>query len=312
MTKCETLTSDIKWVEANQDQCIVIRVDAVTNPYLSQARKQPHRHSHHEIIWVTSGCVEHLLDDKVEILTPGMVVVVPMGRMHRYIVPDGVSGCGISDVSGYGIRFREEFLTNTSNLLFSRLVGHSALQLTPEQSVDMEGYFSLIYREYHQADPYHLEPLRHLLSALIAKLEELRLLHFQMQPHDYAHTVSIWNRFSALIEKKFKVEHNVGYYASELGVSSRKLREVVKLYTGKNVAEVIDECLTMEARRLLLFSDLSIKDIAFDLGFEEHSYFSKVFKRLTGMTPSDFKANAVTAWESSNFSSNSDSKKEHQ
>jgi AraC-like DNA-binding protein len=116
-----------------------------------------------------------------------------------------------------------------------------------------------------------------------------------VQPHDYARTLCIWNRFNDLIEKKFKAEHKVSYYVSELGVSSRKLGEIVKLYTGKNVAEVIDERLIQEAKRFILFSDLSIKEIAFDLGYSEHSYFSKVFKRLTRMTPSEFKSRAVTA-----------------
>jgi AraC-like DNA-binding protein len=64
---------------------------------------------------------------------------------------------------------------------------------------------------------------------------------------------------------------------------------VVKLFLGKGVAEAIDERLVLEAKRLILFSSMNIKEIAFELGYEEHSYFSKVFKRVTGLIPSSFR-----------------------
>jgi AraC-like DNA-binding protein len=143
--------------------------------------------------------------------------------------------------------------------------------------------------ECRLADPYHLQALRYLLAAFIAKLEELRLVESKMVPTDFTRTLCAWNRLNALIEQKFKTEHTVSYYASELGVSPRKLGDIVKLYTGKYASDVIDDRLIAEAKRLLLFSDLTVKEIAFELGFEEHSYFTKVFKKLTGKTPSDFK-----------------------
>ncbi|MDD2270741.1 MAG: helix-turn-helix transcriptional regulator [Desulfuromonadaceae bacterium] len=243
--------------------------------------KSPHRHSYQEIIWVRQGSAEQLLDGEIVTYPSHTLLIVPKGRIHRFVPSRDCLGCVI--------RFKDEFLLNQSHLLFSQFSGHTALHLSDEQPAGIEAYFSLMSSECKRADPYHLQALRYLLAAFIAKLEELRLQYSRVVPQDFTLTLCIWNRFNTLIEQKFKSEHAVSFYASELGLSPRRLGDVVKLYTGEYTSDVIDGRLIVEAKRLLLFSNLTIKEIAFELGFEEHSYFTKVFKKLTGKTPSDFK-----------------------
>jgi AraC family transcriptional regulator, transcriptional activator of pobA len=267
--------------EEMPDQFLFFELDKELVTELNLNVKSPHRHSYQEIIWVRQGYAEHLLDGDIIKYPSHTLLVVPKGRVHRFVPSPDCLGCAI--------RFKEEFLPNQSHLLFSQFTGHTALHLNTEQSAIIEAYFSLISSECKLADPYHLQALRYLLGAFIAKLEELRLLHSEMVPHDFTRTLCIWNSLNTLIEQKFKSEHAVSFYASELGLSPRKLGDVVKLYTGKYVSDVIDDRLITEAKRLLLFSNFTIKEIAFELGFEEHSYFTKVFKKLTGKTPSDFK-----------------------
>lgn len=272
-------TADNFEVMPEQFLFLELSTDFVTA--LHEHKKTPHRHAYQEIIWVRQGRVEHLLDGE-NIEYPALtLLIIPKGRIHRFLPAANCVGCAI--------RFREELLLQPSHLLFSQFTRHTALTLTPEQAAVVETYFSLLRNESAVKDPYNLQPLRYLLAAFIAKLEELRLMQAQMIPQDFTRTLCLWNRFNATIELKFKSEHNVRYYATELGVSPRKLGEIVKLYTGKYVSTVIDERLITEAKRLLLFSDHSVKDIAFELGFAEHSYFTKVFKKLTGLSPSDFK-----------------------
>lgn len=263
------------------DQFLFLELNEPLSSALSTTINPPHRHSYQEIIWVRQGTAEHLLDGDCIHYPARTLLVVPKGRIHRFVPSVDCRGCVI--------RFREEFLPTQSNLLFSQFTGHAAFHLDDGQAAVAESYFSLFSSEGRDADPYNLQALRHLLAAFVAKLEELRLLDAGMGPHDFSRTLCTWNRLNSLIEQKFKSEHGVSYYATELGLSSRKLGDIVKLYTGRNVSEVIDERLITEAKRLILFSDLTIKEIAFELGFEEHSYFSKVFKKLTGKTPSGFK-----------------------
>lgn len=270
-----------KRVAALPDQFLMYEFNRDSLAELKLDYKPPHRHSHQEVIWIRHGTAVHLLDGESAEFSARSLIIIPKGRLHRF-VPS-------SDCNGLAVMFREEFLSDPSYLLFSQFSGHTVLQPTRKESCAIDAYFSLLYREYRSSDPYQLNVLRHLLAALIAKVEELRLLHSRLNPRDVKRTLDIWNRFNALIGHKFKTEHFVGFYAAELGISTRKLGEVAKIYTGKHVSDVIDERLITEAKRLILFSNRSIKEIAFELGFEEHSYFSKVFKKITGKTPSDFK-----------------------
>lgn len=267
--------------EEMPDQFLFFDLDKELATELNLNVKSPHRHSYHEIIWVRQGTAEHLLDGDIIEHPAKTLLVIPKSRVHRLVPSPDCLGCTI--------RFKEEFLPKESHLLFSPFAGHTALHLNAEQSAGIETYFSLISSECKSADPYQLQTLRYLLAAFIVKLEELRLLHSEIVPHDFTRTLGIWNSLNTLIEQKFKSEHAVSFYASQLGISPRKLGDVVKLYTGKYVSDVIDDRLIAEAKRLLLFSNFTIKEIAFELGFEEHSYFTKVFKKLTGKTPSDFK-----------------------
>ncbi|MDD2899180.1 MAG: helix-turn-helix transcriptional regulator [Desulfuromonadaceae bacterium] len=273
--------------EEMPDQFLFIEIDREMVTDLNLNVRSPHRHSYQEIIWVRQGAAVHLLDGDVVEYPSQTLLIVPKGRVHRFAPTPDCLGCAI--------RFKEEFLPHRSHLLFSQFTGHTALHLDAEQSACIETYLSLLSSESRLSDPYQLHALQYLFGAFITKLEEIRLQSSEMIPHDFTRTLCIWDRLNTLIEQKFKTEHAVSFYAAELGLSQRKLGDVVKLYTGKYVSDVIDDRLIAEAKRLLIFSSLTIKEIAFELGFEEHSYFTKVFKKLTGKTPSDFKPISTSA-----------------
>ena len=248
---------------------------------LTRNLSQPHRHEYQEIIWIREGAAVHLLDGESAGIPAGSLLVIPKGRMHRFIPSPNLTGCVL--------RFNDEFLPDSSLLLFSQSIGLTDITLSAEDATLIESYFSLIGSESRQADCCQGATLRHLLRALLAKIEGLRLRLITMQPQALSHSQFLWERFNNLIEENFKSRHAVSYYSGALGCSPRKLNAVVRLFTGLTTAELIDRRLILEAKRLIIFSGLTIKEVAFELGFEEHSYFTKVFRKLTGQTPSAFK-----------------------
>jgi AraC family transcriptional regulator, transcriptional activator of pobA len=262
-------------------------IDADRVSYLTQHVSLPHRHEYQEVIWIRQGAADHLLDGESTGIPAGSLLVIPRGRMHRFMPSHNLTGCVV--------RFHDEFLPNSSPLLFSQFIGITNIPLPAEESAVIDSYFRLIDHEYRQCDGNQYRALRHLLRALLAKIEELRLRLIAMQPQALNQSESLWERFNIIIEENFKSEHSVSYYAGELGCSPRKLNAALKLFSGMTAAEAIDRRLILEAKRLILFSGLTIKEIAFDLGFEEHSYFTKVFKKLTGQTPSVFKESSTPA-----------------
>ncbi len=96
--------------------------------------------------------------------------------------------------------------------------------------------------------------------------------------------------FRALLESGFAVNKNVGFYADSLHISEKRLGQASQKILGKHPKAIIDERVLLEAKRLLVYSHQSAKEIGFELGFEEPTNFIKYFRRHTGMTPLAFRA----------------------
>jgi AraC-like DNA-binding protein len=101
----------------------------------------------------------------------------------------------------------------------------------------------------------------------------------------------ILKRFEDLIEKHFSEWHQPQVYANELSITANYLNAKCKSSSGKTAGQWIRARLILEAKRLLVNSELSISEISYQLNFEDNSYFTKFFKSGTGISPSDFRQN---------------------
>jgi AraC-like DNA-binding protein len=102
-------------------------------------------------------------------------------------------------------------------------------------------------------------------------------------------SVCILRDFKLLIEEKYQEWHKVQDYASEIHISAKHLSQTVKNFTGKTAKTLIQDRLILEAKRLLLHSSLTIKEIAYQIGFNEPLHFSGFFKKKVNISPSEFK-----------------------
>jgi AraC family transcriptional activator of pobA len=96
-------------------------------------------------------------------------------------------------------------------------------------------------------------------------------------------------RLTELIDVHFRAYRNCDFYCGQLGYTVRCLNGVTVFHTGKTVYEMIQERLVVEAKKLLVYSRLSAKQIAYELGFTRHDYFSRWFKKLTGYTAKEYR-----------------------
>ncbi len=103
------------------------------------------------------------------------------------------------------------------------------------------------------------------------------------------HSNFIVSRFLNLIDEHFKTERSVTFYAEKLNISANYLNIVCKKNLNATASSLIQSRILLEAKRLLKVSEMSVKDIVYDLGFYDPASFSKFFKTRTGMTPSQFK-----------------------
>lgn len=106
----------------------------------------------------------------------------------------------------------------------------------------------------------------------------------------------LFDRFRLLIEERFRDQRSIRDYAAALGTSERTLRRAVKARSGETPLDILHQRILLEAQRDLLYSAMSVSEIAYGLGFKDQAYFSRFFAAATGQSPSRFRATHKSGW----------------
>lgn len=104
--------------------------------------------------------------------------------------------------------------------------------------------------------------------------------------------------FLMLLESNFKEMRHIDFYSDELGISAKRLNQILKEKLDKTVMQIIHDRIILEAKRQIIHSENTIKEIAYQLSFTDRPYFSRFFKKQTGQTPEEFQRQAKTHIES--------------
>jgi AraC family transcriptional activator of pobA len=160
--------------------------------------------------------------------------------------------------------------------------GHQ-LRLSVAEMAFVEQVLGNLEAEHHRAGAWQHPLLSAHLSVLLTYLS--RLYTEQLPGPVASADQRVLHAYQAQVEASFRDVHEVSAYAARLQLPVKYLSEVVKAQSGKPAIKHVHERLVLEARRLLFYTDQSLKEIAFVLGFSEASYFSRFFKRETGLTP---------------------------
>jgi AraC-like DNA-binding protein len=97
-----------------------------------------------------------------------------------------------------------------------------------------------------------------------------------------------YQEFETLLEQHFTKEKSIAFYAFLLNISSKHLNRITQTVVQKTATDLLTERVILEAKRMLMYLDESLVEIAFRLGYEEYSYFVRVFRKTSGMTPTQF------------------------
>jgi len=180
-----------------------------------------------------------------------------------------------------------------NGFLFLGSSAPAMIKLTEKESKSFKLHFMFLQEEFETDDQIQGEMLRVLLKRLLIKSVRL-LKNTIVDPTLEQPKMDIIRRFNLLVEASFREKHKVSDYANLLNKSPKSLSNLFSKYNNKTPLQVINERVLLEAKKLLLQSDKSSKEIAFSLGFLEAAHFSKFFKNQVGMSPTHFKKNALT------------------
>ncbi len=248
----------------------------------------PHRHSYYEMLFIEEGQGIHEIDfHSYMIQGPGLHFLTP-GQVHLL---NASKPC-----KGYILAFSEEFysLHGGSSLILKQLPFFQPAQKQPIIAIDeaeKQYFHNLIENfviEYLAPEPDQ-SIIGKYLGIILQKSYTLFLNRLNSVQKLKGNQPEIVGRFQEMVEKNFLKIHEVQTYAQELAVSPDYLSKTVKKFLSISAQEYILEKLLLEAKRLLVFTNLTSKEIAYHVNFEDPSYFSRIFKKKTGHTPNEYR-----------------------
>ncbi|TRX66224.1 AraC family transcriptional regulator [Carboxylicivirga sp. M1479] len=258
----------------------------VDNPDMQD---HPHRHAYYTLILIEEALSGvHIIDFKEYNFEGAAVHFVHPGQVHQFISKTRPKGSVLN--------FSRTFLMQNgiSEDLIERVYLFNSYGDSPPLPIDSM-QLSVLKDIIEQMQEYQNGTNYYRYDALGALLK-LFLINIcgacSLSPHNMQHETGsnrLIRNFRQQLEKDYQVNHKVQYYAQALSVSSDYLNRFIKSKTGKSAKELIQDKLLLESKRLLLFSDLSSKELAFELGFEEPSNFNAFFKKLSGRSPIAFR-----------------------
>lgn len=179
--------------------------------------------------------------------------------------------------------------------IFLRSGVRPCFPLRHEQAELLCNAISMIDRELREPESeFTRDILGNLIGALLYKLGAVLSGHAASEtaPRPQSRAEGYLRRFIDLLGTHFRTERSVGFYARELCVTPKYLTTLIRSASGKSVSEWIDLYVIMEAKSQLRYSDRSIQEIAYLLNFANQSFFGSYFRRLTGMSPTQFRNSA--------------------
>jgi AraC family transcriptional activator of pobA len=250
--------------------------------------RDPHRHDYHELIWISAGSGEQAVDGEPLDVVPGTVTVIARGQVHQFRHAEGLAGAllRITDAAlagGTAERIAAAWLLGGR--------GGRSITVPPGERARFEAVVSALHAEtVRPADPFAPEVIRNLTATILLWLERWYDASRTERPEADDADVQLHRRFAALLEQDFARHHDVAHYADALAVPAAALSRALSALTGRATKELIVERVMVEAMRLLRFSDLTVGEVAYAVGYGDQLYFSRAFKRYAGRAPQAYRA----------------------
>ena len=174
-------------------------------------------------------------------------------------------------------------------LLFFGSSKPPVIQLSAKEQESFQRMFAIFEEEFETKDHIQGEMLRVMLKRLLITATRMVKSAFVTSDDMPANQFDLVRQYHVLVEQHFREKHQVAEYAELLFKSPKTLSNVFKKTGDTSPLKVINERIALEAKRLLLYSDKTAEEIAYELGFKEAAHFSKFFKKQLGVPPATFK-----------------------
>jgi AraC-like DNA-binding protein len=255
--------------------------EELVNNLFSRPFEGPHFHDYDEIIILTQGSMKHYIDFNEEEVIAPFACYISTGKMHR-ILPQ-------KDFRGWVVNYKIEFIPDSKLNIYSNFFTSTNASLSTGHCLNrLVSLCEIINAEYHhEFSDYHT--IRYLLNGLISMIYTERKRNVPVAGNIRDAQYNTFHNFLKLVEEYYRRDEGVEFYAGKLNMSARNLNIICKNNFQKSVSEIIETRKLVEAKHMLIHTDKTVSEIGFELGYNEKSYFTRVFHNKMDITPSRFR-----------------------
>lgn len=242
----------------------------------------PHKHnSYFEIVYLSRGKGYHTIDSQQYPVTPPVVFLIRKEQVHHWDLDN--------EPDGFVLLLKKSFVDNSldkelKNLL-TQISAFACIQLPDKKTI--EQLLEMLVQEYQQDSGNSNSPLvEGLLKALLAKILQLAK-PVQLTKKK---TSDLCLNFREILSQDKVLKNSVAHYAGILKTTPQNLNTACRKAINQSAAELLSEFIISEAKRLLLYTDMTVAEISLSMDFKDNSHFVKYFKRHTGHTPNSFRS----------------------
>ena len=246
----------------------------------------PQRKMRYVLVLCTAGVIDMVVDEQHFRLAAGDVITITSGQVHYY--------SAIENAQGFILEFTLDFFCKDDNdveLIFHNgLFCHFAMnEVIPVDQSLVETQLALIETELNEKPYQYLISLHSRIALILVAINRAKV----SRGDEIWKPEALFLKYLEAVRGNFEHNYSVADFAQMLGTTEVKLNELSKLHSGKTAQAVIFGLVTAEAKRLLVYGDLTIKEVAYKLGFNDPFYFSNFFKKQTDLSPKVYKEKFV-------------------
>jgi AraC family transcriptional activator of pobA len=243
-----------------------------------------HRDDHYLFFIINEGSGSLVIDFNEVVLRENSLYYILPGQVHHRIRNEATRGWFIAVDSAL-------ISPNYRNVFEGHLLLQQPYILNDKESKQCNDLLYLLDEKYNEDgdNPFYLPVINSLMKAFLGIVASCFSCP-QNQESKVSRTVQLSHQFKKLLPENIREIKSPSAYAAKMNVSASYLNEALKKTTGFSVSYWITEEVILEAKRLLYYSELNVKEIAHALGFDDHAYFSRLFKKSTHITPLSFRA----------------------
>lgn len=253
---------------------------------MSQFIFDPHNHDDEELLIITQGEMEHFIDFQNTIIPAPFISFVNRGKMHRIQFRKDKNGLF---PAGWLLRFKNELVIDSKFIIYANYYEYSNVSVHDKLALDRIISVMQLIRDEIAEKEQSATIISSLLKSLFEMVERERQKGANALPKSSLPNNITFKNFLRIVESNFRRDESVEFYATKLNMNVRALNQICQNILQKSVSEIVEIRKLTEAKNLLAKTDKTISEIGYELGYNEKAYFTNVFKKKNGLTPSEFR-----------------------